>query len=347
MRRLAPGLLAIAGLALLAIPSGAAPFTSHFDPLINEMVVRLGSIPDTGLTPDQRRQRSALNRSFKFEAVASKDLAGDLAMARKIVSALEKAFPGDGEFGGLFTGLNDGLAADVDAERDEAVVLISIAKAGAVRTRAEARLAAADALFIAADEALTQALRARSRERGYRAVVQAAALAVRAGPDGTTDASTMSAVVDGQPWASNTKFGTGVTGLGDVSSVNEGLRKIVVSGRRIQPLSTDGRLPGETSKIQITLTSANADIVPGIYTTGSSSGVNATASWYIEDENENVSQAVTTGGTIEITSLTVHAGSIDIAGTFSLTMYDGLADAMFDIGSGVFDAVGVPRNTLP
>jgi len=351
MRRMLPALMAAAvaaaGLAVLALPSGATPFTAHFDDLVNEMVVRLGTLPDTGLTKDQRKQKSALNRAFKAEEAASADLAGDVKMARKMIVALEPAFPGDDTFPGLMTALNDDLAADVDAERDETVVLISIAKAGAVRTRAEAKLAAADALFIAADEALTQGLRARLREKGYRAVRQAAALAVRAGPGGTTDASTMSAVVDGDPWAANTKFGTGVSGIGDVSSVNEGLRKIVITGRRILPLSTDSRLPGETSRIQITLTSANADIVPGIYTTGTSAGVNATASWYLEDESENVSQAVTTSGTIEVTSMTVHAGSVDIAGTFTLTMYDGLADVTFDIGSGAFDAVGIPRNTLP
>ena len=188
MRRFVPALLAAAGLALGALPTGAAPFTTHFDPLVSEMVGRLASIPDTGLTQDQRRQRSALNRAFRAEEVASVDLAGDLAMARKMVGALEKAFPGDAILGGLYAGLNDGLAADVDVQRDEAVVLISIAMAGSVRTRAVAWLAAADALFIAADEAPTQALRARTRQRGYRAVVQAAALAVRAGPDGSTAA---------------------------------------------------------------------------------------------------------------------------------------------------------------
>ncbi len=349
MRRLALARLALAAVAVaaLAIPSSATPFTARFDDVLVEMNARDAVIPFTGGTKEERRQRAALNRAFRALAVESADLRGDLAMARRIAGALEKGFPGDGSFPALLGGMNGGLAADANAERDATVVLISIAKEGAIRARAEAKLAAADALFIAADEAATETLRARCREKGFRAVLRAAALAVKAGTGGNDDASTMSAVVGGQPWAANTDFGTGVSGLADVSGSTGGLRRMVVSGRRILPLSTDSRLPGETSRIQLTLTSANANIVPGLYTTGTSAGVNISATWFEEDESENVSQAVSTAALIEVTSMTVRAGSVDMAGTFTLTMYDGLADVSFEIATGAFEAVGIPRNTVP
>jgi hypothetical protein len=347
MRRLAPAVLIAASLAALAVPSAATPFTSHFNGLLVEMNTRDSDLPLTGLTKDQKREKAALGRAFRALSADSPDLAGDLAMARKMAGALETGYPGDGAMTALLSLLNDDLAADADAEREEAVVLISIAQEGKTRLRAEAKLAAADALFIAADASATEALRARSLEKGLKAVAKAAALAVKAGPGGSTDASAMSAVVAGLPWAANSKFGTGVTGLADVSASTSGLRKIVVSGRQILPLTTDTRLPGATSRIQITLVSANESIVPGIYAAGASNGVNASAYWFHEDEAGIIDQAVSIGGTFEITSLTVHTGNVDIAGTFSLTMYDGLADAVFDIGSGSFEALGVARATVP
>ena len=346
-----PAVLAFA-LALAAAPAPADPFTNHFEDLLVVLNDRDEDVPFTGGTAEERRQRSALNRCFKALSFESPDLRGDLKTARKMAGFVEKGFPGDGEFQGLLVGLNDGLAGAVDGERDDTVVLISIAQAGRLRDRAEARLAAADAMFIAADAEETQSRRARGRERGFRAVLQASALAVKAGTGGSGDASTMSAVVDGQAWASNTNFGTGITGLADVSTASGALRKVVFSGRRILPSSTSPPppkppLPGETSRIQITLTSANENIVAGVYTTGNSNGVNASASWYHEDEDENVSQAVSTAGTVEITSLVIKQGSIDISGTFTLTMYDGLADAVFSISSGTFEVVGLPRNSIP
>jgi hypothetical protein len=347
MRRLALAALAALSLALPAVRASADPFTSHFNDLVSELNLRDANLPVSGLTQEQRRQRAALTRSFRALSVDAQDLSGDLLMARKMAGAIEAGFPGDATLAGILAVLNDDLAADVQAQRDETVILISIAQQGKLRTRAEAKLAVADSLFIAADEEETQAGEARTRLRGMKAVVQAAKMAVKAGPGGGTDTSTMTAVVAGESWAANPDFGTAVGGLADVSDSTGGLRKIIVTGRRILPRSTNPLLPGETSRIQLSLLSAGNDVVAGTYLMGNSEGVNASASWYFEDEDENATQAVSISGSIQVTSLVLHAGSVDIAGTFTLTMYDGIADVTFDIGSGAFEALALPRSSVP
>jgi len=138
MRRLAPSLLLAFALLLVAAARGAAtPFTSHFGPLVAEVNARDADLPLTGLTAAQKRERAALDRCYRALSADSQGLSGDIAMARKMAAALASGYPADGVFEGLVADLDDALAADVHAEREATVVLISIAKAGALRTRAE------------------------------------------------------------------------------------------------------------------------------------------------------------------------------------------------------------------
>ncbi len=340
---------ALLGLALLAAAPRAAAtaFTDHFEDLITELNTRDADLPTTGLTKDQRRQRVGLDRAFRALAAPSADLAGDLTMARKMATALLAGYPGDGTIDGLLSTLDDALGADVSAARDEVAVTISLAKAGKLRDRAQSKLDAADALFVQGAAAATPALRARFQERCHAALLKANALAVRAGTGGSTGGSTMAAVVSGSPWQANTDFGTGVSGFADVSSGTDGVRKVVVAGRQILPSSGDPRLPGDSSRIQLTLMSNSSDVVPGTYSLGTTDGVYFAATWLFEAEDGTPSQAVAVAGSVVVTALTVREGSIDIEGTFDLTMLDGLTSVSFPVASGSFHALDLPRTTVP
>jgi hypothetical protein len=341
---------ALLGLALLgAAPRAAAtPFDPDaFAALVTEMNDRDGTLPTTGLTKDQRRERAALNRAYRALAAPPKDLGGDLTMARKMATALQAGYPGDGTIDGLLTALDDTLGAKVSNVRDEVAVTISLASAGKLRDRAQAKLDAADALFAGGAAAATAALRARFQERCHAALLRANAFAVKAGTSGPGGGSTMAAVVDGIPWQANTDFGTGVSGFADVSSLNGGARKIVVAGRQILPSSANPRIAGASSRIQLTLMSNTSDIVPGTYALGTTDGVYFAASRLAEAEDGTPSQAVAVAGTIVVTSLTVREGSIDIDGTFDLTMFDGVASTTFPVASGSVHALGLPRTTVP
>lgn len=347
MARLPALLLAASALAAAAPPAAADPFTGNFNDLLVELNDRDADLPPTGLTKEQRKGRRALNRAFRALAADSKDLAGDLAMARKMAAALEAGYPGDGVIAGLLSGLNDALGLGVIAGRDELEVSIALAAEGRLKDRALARLAAADALLADAGAAATQGLRARLLERAHRTSLQGSRLAEKAGPGGSTGSSSMSATVNGSPWAANDSFGTAVSGLAHVSESLAGVRKILVAGRRILPNGASPPLPGDTSRIQITLQSVSVNVAPGTFPVGTTDGINASATWTFEAEDGAFQQAVAVSGSIVLTSLTLKAGSVDAAGTFDFSFYDGVADATFPVASGTFEVFDLPRSTVP
>jgi hypothetical protein len=340
---------ALLGLVLFALAPRAAayPFTAHFADLIDELNQRDIALPETDLTKEQRRQRATINRAFHALVAPSTDLAGDMKMARRVAVALEAGFPGDGTISTLLSSLDDDLLVEVGNVRDEVVVTLSLAEPGRLHDRAQAKIDDADALLAEADAAATEALRARLQERAHRTLLAANRLALRAGPGNGGGGSSMAAVVDGGAWQSNSDFGTAVTGSADVSTANDAPRRITVVGRRTLPSGGNPNLPGDSSRIQLSFYSNNQDIVVGSYVTGTSSGVNSSASWIEELEGGSSSQAVATSGSFEITSLTVRAGSIDVEGTFDVTMYDGIADVSFTVASGTFQAFGLPRLNVP
>src|SRR5258706_285716 len=211
---------ALLGLALLGSASrvAASPVdATAFAPLVTEMDARDGALPTEGLTKDQKRQRAALLKADRALASPSQDLKGDLSIARRMATALLAGFPGDVTFLDLLTTLDDDLGVEVSAVRAEVATTISLAKAGRLRDRAQGKLDAADALFDAGNAAATPALRARFQERCHSLLLKADSLALKAGTDAPGSGSSMTAVVDGAPWAANTDFGTGISGLGDVS----------------------------------------------------------------------------------------------------------------------------------
>lgn len=351
--RVLPLALGFAVLAALAPRAGADPFTDHFDLLIGELVQRDGTIPIPAVTKEQRRQRSALNRCYRALETMSVDVAGDLRLARKMTAALARGFPDDPEIEALTGDMDAGLAGDAVDIRDELEVTIALLAEGKLKTKASARLVQADALWALAEAEPETVPRVRLRLRSHVQVLKGAALAAKAQPGGPSNPSTMTATVDGSPWEANDDYGTGVSGLVQVSDTNGGVRKVLVTGRRILPSTgppdpPNPPLPGDSSRIQFTIQRVSQDLQAGAtYVIGTADGVNATASWYEELEDGSSSSAVAMSGTVTLDTLDLGFGLATVRGTFSLTMYDGVAGVTFDIAGGAFDAVDVPLQNVP
>jgi hypothetical protein len=339
--------LAVSLLLAVAAPAPALLNPEHFNDLIVELNDREFSLPTTGLTKEQKKQKASIQRAFRALNKVTKKLTDDLVVARRMQAAVEKGFPGDPVLGPILDGMNDGFLAEIGGARDEVALAIYLAKEGKLRDRAQAKLDAADQFLAGAAAQPTQAGRALFHERCSKSLDKGSVLAGKAGPGGSTNSSSMYATVDGSLWQANSQFGAAVTGIADVSEARGNIRKVVLSGRRILPNGKDGRLPGDTTRLQITLLSNNADVLPGVYGIGTVDGVNGSATWYYELEDGTSGQAIATAGTIELTSATVHLGSVDVTGTFMLTMYDFFEDRSFAITGGVFDASGIIRESVP
>ena len=293
---LLPALLALAlAPAAFAPPAAADPFTPHFNPLLVELNARDAALPFPATNAAERRQRAAIERCLDLFGVPSADIAGDLRLARRFASVIGRAFPGDAAFLAILAELDADLAADAGLIRDEVGDTVLQLSAGRIKDRANARLAQADALRDRAEIEPDAVVRARCRLRSHARVVAASRIAARGQPEPPVSGSFMTATVAGLPWAANDDFGTGVSGSVDVSDTNGGVRRVRVTGRRILPSTlppakpTDPPLPGDLSRIQITVTRVSQDIVAGVaYPIGTVDGVNATANWFAEDEDGDV-----------------------------------------------------------
>ncbi|MCK6481871.1 MAG: hypothetical protein L6R43_17510 [Planctomycetes bacterium] len=349
MRRLAAFLPAVLlAAALLPAPllprAAAGPSTDAFDDLLLELDDRAESLPSSGLTKEQRKWKQAIDRSFRALGADSPDLAGDLRMAGRVAKALEKGYPGDATFGALLAGALDELESLLVLGRDQLEVTASLLAEGAPRTKALARLAAADDRLEAAGDAGTATLRAKEMGRAQRFVLQGAAAAAKGEPGGTPDESTMTATVKGQPWAANSDFGTAVSGLAAVSEEG-GLRRLLVRGRRILSVPADpAPLPGDESILELSLQASAGGLVPGTYPVGNVGGFSAGASW-IEETEAGLVNGLAVSGSITLSTVEVKLGSVSVTGGFSLTIWDGLTGGTFTATSGLFEASDLPRTT--
>lgn len=334
----------LAGAALLAaLPAGATPRSDHFEDLLAELNVRDGNLPLEDLTPEERRERAILRKAFAALRIDSDGLAGDLRIGKRLVAPLEKGYPGDGEIGALMDGALDGLAGDVGAVHDEVVVAIGIASEGRIRDRAEAKREAAALLLEEAPFLATRLLRARDQERAHRLLLAANALALKAGPGGSDTGSSMAAFVDGAAWEANPDFGTAVGGIAEVDAGSGQARKVIVFGRRVLPKTGAPQLAGASTKLQVTLSSNPANLAPGTYALGTTEGITLSATWTEEDEDGDVRVFVPVAGTLTLETLEVNAGSVDVTGTFSFSMFHPPTEETFPITSGSFEAPGLPR----
>jgi len=341
--------LFVAALALAAAaPSRAEPIHSDlFQPLLEEMNDREIALPFEGLSKEQKKQRSALRRSFKALAYVSKDLAGDLRTALKMTKALDAAYPNDFEMADLLTDLNGALGGLVHDGRDQLEVAIAGLAEGKYKTRSLAKLAKADAVFLEVTLPGTRARLAGLHRKCWSYIKSGLKIAEKGAPGGPTGSSVVTATVDGAGWTSNSQFGSAVVGIAQVSASTGGVRKVLFTGRRILPHSDNAQLPGETTRLQINMVATWADITAGTFQVGGGNGVGVSVTWTHEDEDGNLSQAVATAGLVTIETLEVTLGSVSATGSFQFTMYDGGTATTFPIASGAFEAYDLPRTEVP
>jgi len=351
---LLPTALAFAALPAAFAPRAAAdPFTSHFNDLLAELNDRDAALPFPAENGAQRKQRSAIARCYRFLGKPSDSVAGDLRTAFRISKTVLRAFPGDPTFASLVAALDADLDAESVAIRDEVETTVLLLSEGKFRTKAFARLGQSDELRARADLEPDPVRRARFRDKSHRKVVVASRIADRGQPAPPADESLMTATVAGSPWAANNDYGTGVGGSVRVSDTNGGVRRIQVFGRRILPSVVPPEppnppLPGDESRIDFTITRVSQDLQAGTtYTVGNADGVNTTASWFAEDEDGTVHNAVPLSGSITIDTIVLEFGQATVTGSFQFTMYDGVADQTFDISGGLFEAHDVPRINVP
>jgi hypothetical protein len=183
-----PRSAALAAVALLlpAAASFASPATDSLDDLSAAVAGREGSTPS---------ESKALAKAAAQLDRASDSLAGALKIAAAAAKALEKGFPGDGEFGALLDAAVDSFRSEVAAERDTVAGLADLlgdSKQGTAAAKAlekaDAALAAADAAESAADAFKSLAKALKSADKGLRAA-------------GLKGDSWMYAVVDGEYWS--------------------------------------------------------------------------------------------------------------------------------------------------
>jgi hypothetical protein len=334
----------LAGAALLAAPrAGATPHSDHFEDLLAELNLRDGDLPLEDLTPEQRRERATLRKAFAALRIDSDGLADDLRIGVRIAAPLEKGYPGDGEIGALLDGALDGLAGDVGVVHDEVVVAIGVAAEGRVRDRAEAKRVAAALVLEEAPFLVPRLSRARAHDRAHRLLLAANALALRAGPGGSDTGSSMAAFVDAEAWAANPDFGTAVGGIAEVDSGSGQARKVIVFGRRVLPKAGSPGIAGASTRLQITLMANPANLAPGTYSLGTTDGIYLSANWTEEDEDGDFRTFLPLAGTLTLETLEVNAGSVDVSGTFSFSMFHAPTEETLSITSGSFEAPGLPR----
>jgi hypothetical protein len=341
--------LFVAALALAAAaPSRAEPLHSDlFQPLLEELNDRDIALPVDHLTKEQKKQRSALRKSFRALEYESKDLAGDLRTAQKMTKALDAGYPVDFEMAGLLDDLNGALGALVLDGRDQLEVAIAGLAEGKYKTKALAKLVKADAVLL--DVALpgTRTRLAGLHRKCWSLILSGGKIAAKAAPGGPTGASVVTADVNGAGWTSNSQFGSAVVGIAQVSESTGGVRKVLFTGRRILPHSENADLPGETTRLQVNLAASWADITSGVFTVGGGDGVTVSVTWTHEDEDGNLTQAVATEGSVTIDTIETTLGSVSVTGTFQFTMYDGGAATTFPITSGLFEVYDLPRTDVP
>lgn len=343
MHRLAAPLALGALLALCAPPPAAAtPSTGAFQSLLVELNARDGALPATGGTREQKKERKVLAKAFRALARESDGLAGDLAIAVKMTRTLERGYPGDSTILSLLDGTLDALEGLLRDGRDEVEVIVSLLAEGKWKDRSSAKLAAADAALVRSLEPGFLASRAKQLLKAWKQVEKGGKLAAKGDPGGSVGDSTMAATVKGLPWAANTEFGTGVSGLASVSEGSGGLRKVIVRGRRILPSSGNPQLPGVTSTLQITVQTTRMDLEPGTWSVGNNlDGVSVSVSWIEEAEDGSVQNGVGLSGSVTLSTILVGPGSVTVTGTFGFTLFDG--SGTFAVSGGTFEAEGLPR----
>ena len=184
---------AVLALAASAGVASAAPATDSLGDLSAEISARRVALVEP-LDEAGRRERAALDRALTVLAGPSADLAGDVALARRLTSALGGVYATDGELVALQSAALASLAARLETERSALERhLTGFAPSGSLQ-RAHRSLNSADAALRRAGTAGPPVTVSRLLERASRSITTAGRTASRA-------PSFVVARVDGAPYA--------------------------------------------------------------------------------------------------------------------------------------------------
>jgi hypothetical protein len=331
----------------LASPADQVPF----QPLIVELNDR-DELLQPPVSTEQKPARKALDKALRAHAGTSADLGGDLLMAGKMDKALAIGFPGDTTLDAILEDLIDNLEATLVEERDDVADLIEVLEDGSPKDKAAAKLASADTLLGQAGAASTRSQRTALLRRTWKGLVKASRAASKGVVGVPTTGGAMQAQLDGASWQANSLFGAAVVGQIGVSEESEGLRRVVVSGRRFiphtdPPPGSPGPYPGAQETFEIHVDAFTVDIATGTYFVAGGGGTVVTAVFTYEDEEGDVRTWIATSGSVTLSTLDVNLGSGSVTGSFGFTLYDPLTQNTRTIAVGTFSGTGLPRIELP
>jgi hypothetical protein len=180
MRRL---LAPIALLVLLVCGSAASAVTlaGRFTELDAEVAARLAALPDSGLSKAQKKEKSTLGQVAATLAKDTEELAKTLKNAKKAVSKLDKAYPGDATFAPLLDAVVAGLTSDVAQRGGDLFISIQLLPDGTAKTKAQAASDAAEAEIVAAAAELVRATRLSRASKALKLIVKGERIVTKAG----------------------------------------------------------------------------------------------------------------------------------------------------------------------
>lgn len=216
----------LAGLMSGLVPSAMAAYTDNFDDLLVELQAR-SVILEGSTDPVERRQKKACDKSIAAIMKEADSLADDLKTQRKVALTLTRAFPDElargfapggaipGDLDVLLGGSFDGLLADVQADLDALQTSIDALPAGPAKDKAQAQADLAADLIADANAAVSHADAAKILGAANKAVVKGEKIVAHgSGGGGCNSGSSLSMLIDGQPFTAAVAGGEYVTSDG-------------------------------------------------------------------------------------------------------------------------------------
>lgn len=198
MHRSIPAVV-LALLLFLGAHAAAESLATRFPEVSGEVAARLGALPTTGLTRDERRLRANLNKAAKALAKDAADLALTLKFARKAMLRIDTSYPGDAEFAPLLDALVEGLKLDVTTRGGAFSASVQDLPDGTAKTRAEALDAASQLEIQATFDAPTRADSLTHLSTANALIVKGQRVVRRAGGGTTAATNSLDVNIDGNP----------------------------------------------------------------------------------------------------------------------------------------------------
>lgn len=149
MHRAIPAIV-LSVLLLCGLDAAAETLASRFPDLSTEVAARIAALPVSGLSKDQKKEKSTLGKVVKTLAKDTDVLATTLKNARKAVLKIDTAYPGDATFAPLLDDVVSKLSLDVTQRGGALFVSIQALADGAAKTKAQGLSDAAEAEIVAA-----------------------------------------------------------------------------------------------------------------------------------------------------------------------------------------------------